>query len=362
MSIYKDKNKTKDGRQYFFQVMTNSTLYKSKRYLTRKEAEKAEAMYKLKHNDPVSKKFTIVADSYFEYLKTYCKYSTIYTFIKDYNKHICPFFERFNINSINIPTYNLWYEEMSKKGLSVKYLNKINSLLKNIFNYAVQSYGLEFNPVVKTFKESKEKIVTEKLRYITKDEFDKFISVIDDPMYYLLFNVLFYTGLRKGELLCLTWRDVDLDNKFISITKTLYKIHNNTPTSNKTATNRQIYLNDSLVRLLRDYKATKETYKDYSLDWYVFGDVFTLATSTLERKKHQYFLQSGVHEITIHEFRHSHVSNMIDLYLKNNNTDSTKFFLMMSQRLGHTIGVMQKTYMHLFPSTQNDIVSMLNNL
>lgn len=360
MSIFKDTNKTKDGRQYYFRVQTNNRQYKSKRYLTRKEALKAEAMYKLKSVDPVSKKFTVVANSYFEYLKTYCKYSTIYTFIKDYNKHIEPFFARYNISSINIPTYNLWYEEMSKKGLSVKYLNKINSLLKNIFNYAIQSYGLEFNPVVKTFKESKEKIVTEKLRYITKDEFDKFIAVIDDPMYNLLFNVLFYTGLRKGELLCLTWRDVDLDNKYLSITKTLYKIHDNTPTSNKTATNRQIYLDDSLVRKLADYRATKMSYKDFSLDWYVFGDVFTLATTTLERKKHQYFIQSGVREITIHEFRHSHVSNMINLYLKSNN-DSTKFFLMMSQRLGHTIGVMQKTYMHLFPNTQNDIVDLLNN-
>lgn len=361
MSIYKDNNKTKDNRSYFFQVMKNGKLYKSRRYLTREEARKAEAVYLLQVNSPTSKKFSVVADSYFDNLKTYCKYSTIYTFIKDYNKHIEPFFSRYDISSINIPIYNLWWLEMSKKGLSVKYLNKINSLLKNIFNYAIQSYGLEFNPVVKTFKESKEKIVTEKLRYITKEDFDKFISVINDPMYYLLFNVLFYTGIRKGELLCLTWRDVDLNNKVMSITKTLYKIHNNKPTSNKTATNRQIYLDNNLVRLLADYKATKTSYKDFSESWYVFGDVFTLSTTTLERKKHQYFLQSGVSEISIHEFRHSHVSNMINLYLKSN-SDSTKFFIMMSQRLGHTIDVMQKTYMHLFPNTQNDIVNMLNNL
>ena len=74
MSIFKDTNKTKDGRQYYFRVQTNNRQYKSKRYLTRKEALKAEAMYKLKSVDPVSKKFTVVADSYFEYLKTYCKY------------------------------------------------------------------------------------------------------------------------------------------------------------------------------------------------------------------------------------------------------------------------------------------------
>lgn len=360
MSIYKDKNKTLDGRCYFFQVMKNGKLYKSKRYLTRKEALKEEAIFLLSKNSN-SKKFVIVAEAYFNSL-TYCKYSTTYTYIKDYNKHIYPYFARFDINSINIPTYNLWYEEMAKKGLSIKYLNKINSLLKNIFQFAIESYGLESNPVVKTFKESKAAIKEEKLRYITKEDFDKFISVIDDDMWRLWFEFLFYTGVRKGEALCLTWNDIDLDNKVVSITKTLYKIHNNTATSNKTANNRQIYLNNTLAQNLARYKASKQVYKDFSNNWYVFGDVFSLSTTTIERKKHQYFLQSGVREITIHEFRHSHVSMLINEYLKNGGKDYQAFLVKLSQRMGHTIDVMQRTYMHLFPNTQNDIVNMLNNL
>lgn len=361
MSIYKDKNKTKDGRCYFFQVMINGVLFKSKRYLTREEAKKEEARYLLQNKNPDHKPFTVVADSYFKSL-THCKYSTTYTYLKDYNKHIYPFFLHYDINSINVPIYNKWYVEMAKKGLSVKYLNKVNSILKNIFQYAIESYGLEYNPVVKTFKQSNAPIKSDKLRYITKDEFDKFISVADDPLYKLFFEFLFYTGVRKGEALCLTWSDINFESKYVSITKTLYKIHDNTPTSNKTHTNRQIYLSDTLLRNLADYKALKMKYKDFSNKWYVFGDVFTLSTSQIERKKHQYFLQAGVHEITVHEFRHSHVSMLINEYLKSGNSDATKFFLMMSQRLGHTVAVMQRTYMHLFPSTQDDIVDMLNNL
>ncbi len=359
MSIYKDNRKTKDGRCYFFQVMKNGELYKSKRFLTREEARKEEAKFLLSFN-PVNKKFLVVADSYFDNLKSYCKYSTIYTYIKDYNKHIYPYFHDKDISSINIPIYNQWWLEMSKKGLSVKYLNKINSLLKNIFQYAIQSFGLEINPVVKTFKAKHDKIVTEKIRYITKDEFDRFISVADDPTYELLFKTLFYTGARIGELLCLTWNDINLEQKYISITKTLYKIHDNKPTSNKTHTNRQIYLNDSFVQELACFKATKESYKDFSNNWYVFGDIRTLSTTQIARKKHQWFLATGVREITIHEFRHSHVSMLINEYLKSGQTDSTRFFIMMSQRLGHTIPVMERTYMHLFPNTQNDIVKLLN--
>ena len=134
MSTYKDNHKTKDGRQYFFQVMKNGKLYKSKRYMTRSEAKLEEAKFLLTFN-PVKKKFSVVAENYFDNLKTYCKYSTYYTYIKDYNKHICPYFGDKDINSINIPTYNQWWLEMSKKGLSAKYLNKVNSLLRNQIRY-----------------------------------------------------------------------------------------------------------------------------------------------------------------------------------------------------------------------------------
>lgn len=362
MSIYKDTIKTKDGRSYYFRIMINGKSFKSKRYLTREEARKEEAAYILKNKHLSKAKFSIVADSYFEYLNTYCKYSTTYTYIKDYNKHILPYFGEKNIFSINTIEYNKWFDLMSNKGLTAKYLNKINSLLKNIFQFAVQNYDLEYNPVIKTFKESHKEIKTDKIRYITKEEFDKFISKADDDMYKLLFEFLFYTGARIGEVICLTWNDINLENKYVSITKTLYKIHDNTPTSNKTATNRQIYLNDTLVENLARFKAKKEVFKNFSNDWYVFGDVRTLSTTQIARKKHQYFTDANVHEITVHEFRHSHVSNMVDMYLKSGQTDSSKFFIMMSQRLGHTIPVMQRTYLHLFPNTQDEIVKMLNNL
>lgn len=360
--VYKDTHKTRDGRCWYFRVQIDGVPYKSKRYLTKEEAKKEEAIYRLNHKKTNSVLFEVVADAYFDSLKSFCKYSTIYTYQKDYNKHICPFFAHKDIFSINILDYNLWCEDLSKKDLSAKYLNKINSLLRNIFQYAIINYDLPSNPVVKTFKEHSQIQTESKLRYITKEEFDKFISVVDDPMWKLFFEFLFYTGCRKGELLCLTWNDINLENKVITINKTLYKIHDNKPTTNKTNQVRQIYLNDAFVRELAQYKRNRMSFKDFSNEWYVFGDVITLATTTIERKKHHYFEISGVKEITIHEFRHSHVSMLVNEYLKSGNTDSTKFFIMMSQRLGHSIEVMQRTYLHLFPNTQDDIVNMLNKL
>lgn len=96
----------------------------------------------------------------------------------------------------------------------------------------------------------------------------------------------------------------------------------------------------------------------------MFGNDRPISTTTMTNKKNFYFKKAGFEEpfITIHEFRHSHVSLLINEYLKSENKDMTKFFLMMSNRMGHTIQVMQETYMHLFPDTQKTITNLLNNL
>jgi integrase len=239
--------------------------------------------------------------------------------------------------------------------------------MKSLFNYAISNYGLTYNPVLQrgNFK-TKQTIVKdeEKLRYITKEEFDKFISVVDIPLWHCFFITLYYTGARKGELLALKWTDIDFDNKEISINKTLNtKLKGRidiTPTKNYL--NRKIKMSKTLYEELYSYYLDQKKYTDFSKDWYVFNGTTYLPLTTIDRYKHKYFVKSGVPEITIHEFRHSHVSLLINEYLKSGQTDTTKFFLMMSNRMGHSIGVMQKCYLHLFPTVQDEIVDLLDNL
>ena len=86
-------------------------------------------------------------------------------------------------------------------------------------------------------------------------------------------------------------------------------------------------------------------------------------SDTCLRKKFNYYIEkANVKQIRIHDFRHSHVSLLINEYIKSGQTDTAKFFLMLSDRMGHTIDVMQKTDMHLFPTVQNEIVNLLDNL
>ena len=121
-------------------------------------------------------------------------------------------------------------------------------------------------------------------------------------------------------------------------------------------------MSKTLYDELYSYYKEQKSYTDFKDSWFVFNGSTYLPLTTIDRYKHKYFELSGVHEITIHEFRHSHVSLLINEYIKSGQTDTAKFYVMMSNRMGHTIGVMQKTYMHLFPTIQDEIVNLLDNL
>ena len=366
MAIHKGQP-TKDGRIWYFTKYKDGVNHTSKKYLTKEECAKAESKFILKNDNPINKKFDLIADEYFNYLNQFRKASTIESYRLLYNKHIYPFFKSSYINNISNQDIRNWAEKVEKIGLNTTYSNKMYSLLKNIFDYAIKNYDLETNPVINRgrFKTKKEIIKDEeKIRYITKEEFDKFISVIDNPLWHCFFTTLYYTGARKGELLALTWNDIDFNKKEISINKTLYtKIKGRidiTPTKNYL--NRKIKMSKTLYDELYSYYQKQIKYIDYKPEWFVFNGSTYLPLTTIDRYKHKYFEASGVHEITLHEFRHSHVSLLINEYLKSGQTDTTKFFVMMANRMGHSISVMQKTYMHLFPSVQDEIVDLLDNL
>lgn len=366
MAIHKG-TPTKDGRIWYFTKYKNGINHTSKKYLTKEECSKAESKFILKNDNPINKRFDLIAEEYFESLEQTKKKSTIYTYLKDYNKHIYPYFKSSYINHINTQDIKKWAEMVLKNDYKLEYLNKIQHILKSIFDYAIKNYGLEYNPVSTfgRFEEKKDSIIKdeEKLRYITKEEFDKFISVVDIPIYHTLFTTLFYSGARIGELLALTYKDINWDSKEISINKTLYNVKGEyTITSTKNNLNRKIKMSTTLYEELYSYYQDQKSYTDFNENWFVFGGSIPLPLTTINRYKHKYFEMSGVHEITLHEFRHSHVSNLINIFLKSGQTDTGKFFVMMSSRMGHTIGVMQKTYMHLFPSVQDEIVDLLDNI
>lgn len=382
MAVYNEKNKkkwTKDGRHWYYIVhYTDAKGRKRERYskmfIDRKTAEREELKFKTKVSNPLLVKFNVVADEYFDYLSKSKKSSTVYTYLTAYSKNIKPYFESFYINDINVHTINDWKEQVEKNGFKTNYLNKLLDILRGIFEFGIKNYDLDSNPayISGRFEKAKEEVIDdkEKIRYITYDEFNKFISVIDDTTWKTFFMFLYYTGMRIGEVQALNWNDIDFNTNQINVNKTLntkvmdieYKI-----TSTKNYLNRKVEMNKTLIEQMKLYKNECMKYADFNDNWFVFGCSRFLPSTTINRYKDYYFKLSGVKRITIHEFRHSHVSLLINEYVKvskekNMKIDTAKFFLMMSSRMGHSVEVMHRTYMHLFPSVQDEVVDLLNNL
>lgn len=198
--VNKDKQ-TKDGRKWQF-----VTYYKncngerkqkfSQLYLTKKEAEEAERLFLMKRDNPSKKEFILVSNDYLEDLKKRRNESTYYSYKKDYENHIFEFFKKMFINEITVNNIKGWHEYLEKKNLSVEYMNKIYNILKCIFDFAMKNYGLESNPVkiVGRFERRQDQVIKdeEKIRYITFEDFKKFISVIDNILWNTFYTFLFF--------------------------------------------------------------------------------------------------------------------------------------------------------------------------
>ncbi|CUB51458.1 Transposase from transposon Tn916 [Bacillus subtilis] len=182
------------------------------------------------------------------------------------------------------------------------------------------------------------------------EEFKKFISIVDDPMYKAFFSTLYYSGARKGELLALTWEDINFEEKAININKTDY---NRQITQPKTkASNRTIMLPSLIIDLLKLLKEQSTVKAPIKNDYVVFGEFYnSIATSTLDMKYNKYIINAGVKRILLHEFRHSHAS-----YLINRGVSP----LVVAQRLGHSdVATTLNTYSHLYPSKQVEVVAFM---
>lgn len=146
------------------------------------------------------------------------------------------------------------YRNEKGESYSSGYLRTIHAQLSAIFNFAKRYYGLSTNPaaIVGTMKNDVEKEV----EIWTKEEYLKFSeAVMDKPLSFYAFEVLYWTGVREGELLALTPADFDFDNNTMRINKNYQKVKGHEIiTSPKTKkSNRVVKIPQFLADEIKDY-------------------------------------------------------------------------------------------------------------
>lgn len=87
-------------------------------------------------------------------------------------------------------------------------------------NYATAWYEFNFvkiHPKMTNFNNPNE--IKEEMLFYTYEEFQKFISAEEDIKWIAIFQILYFCGLRRGELLGLQWRDIDFSRNTLSVSK-----------------------------------------------------------------------------------------------------------------------------------------------
>ena len=376
MAVYQDKDKngkvikTKDGRSWYFRcyyvnVYGIKKQKKSKKFFGKHEAEEAERKFLLKVNtiDTTSSgvMFKDVYDEWLTVKKSQVKETTYYARKKRGDRHILSYFEKYKLHSIKINVVNMWRDKiLNLNTMDTDYKNRLITDFKEILDYAVGNYGFNIKIASKLQKVRVEKVINQtdaQVNFWTFDEFKKFISVVNDQYYYIMFNFFYYTGLRIGEANALNWHDIDFKKKTLRINKTLsFKVFGQTYviTTPKTKNSiRIIDLDDNLIVLLKELQNTQKQIYGYSDDWFIFGDVNPFAPTTFKRYLDDYIKLTKVKRITPHGFRHSHVSLLINL-----GCDSRD----VAERIGDTVQMVEKTYYHMFPSKKTHVINVLNKL
>ena len=135
---------------------------------------------------------------------------------------IVTYFGECRMNEITPSDIIQWQNEMLQMNFSYSYLRMLQNQMTALFTHASKIYNLKNNPCRKVKKMGRSD--SRSLTFWTLEEYEKFLASIDkDSRYYVLFETLFWTGMRIGELLALTKEDVDLKNVQININKTFYR-------------------------------------------------------------------------------------------------------------------------------------------
>ena len=351
MPAYKDEKTGKWFAKFYYTNWQGIKKQKWKRgFATKKEALGFERDFLEKQSANPDMTFQNLYEIYMEDMAARLKQSTLLTKKAVLQTHILPFFGSKPINEIKASDVRRWQAKLmsSPNNYSQTYLKKINTELNSIINYAKRFYNLNTNPCGKAGTIGKAK--AEEMDYWTYDEYIAFREgVKDKSLSYICFEVLYWTGMREGELLALSPADIDLDNKTISINRTYQRIEGKDVfTSPKTRkSKRKIPIPDFLCQELSDYIQSR-----YMLD--ADERLFPITKSYLSHEMIRGCKNTGVKKIRIHDIRHSHASLLI-----NQGCDA----LMLADRLGHEkVSTTLNTYSHLFPHKQQELVHSLESL
>ena len=350
MGVYKEGKNWKV--QVYYKDWQGNRKRKQKRgFRTKGEAREWERDFLQQQSQGVDIEFGNFLEIYYKDMDVRLRENTMYTKRYIIDLKIKPYFEKKILSEITVADVRAWqnelltYKDKKGKGYSPTYLKTVNCQLTAIFNYAMRYYNLQDNPCRKAGAIGKSK--GEPKDFWMQEEFNAFLETVSDkPETKMAFLLLYWTGMRIGELLALTPADFDFTTHTLRINKSYQRLNREdvitTPKTFKS--NRFIKMPQFICDEMQDYMEMLYGLKEDER-------IFTISKSYLHHEMNRGSKVSGVKRIRVHDLRHSHVSLLINMGFT---------VLAIADRMGHESIDITYRYAHLFPSEQTQMAEQLD--
>jgi len=346
MPIYKDSER----KTWFFKVRYKDVYGRPKQamrrgFKKRSEAVTAEAEFIASLQDNLTEEVTI--DQVFEHniKHTRLKDKTIRRRTNEYNLHIKPRFGHLKAKDITVQQVMDFKHFLETSFKSLNSARTVFSNFKILINHAIKYFGLRKDP---TLIVTPIKRVRPKINFIKREDFESRLPELTMHYYRELTTLLFYTGLRIGEALALTWEDIDLEKNQLYVDKTLdTKLR--IPTSPKTAGSVgyvpfPLFISEMLANIKKE---SADYIYGFNEKLYVFGGLAPYHYSHYMKK-----FKAVFPELRIHDLRHSYAS-----YLINKGVD---IYLVKELMRHDDIKQTANTYGHLYTERKQEIMSVFD--
>lgn len=261
MAAFKNKDNGTWYVQFRYTDWKGERQQKLKRgFATKKEAQAWEREFLMEKQADISMTFESFVALYEKGIKPKLKINTWLTKESIIQKKILPYFSKRKLSEITAKDIINWQNEIRGltdshgKPLSKTYLKTVHNQLSAIFNHAIRYYGLQINPAQRAGNMGAEE--RREMLFWTREEYTLFSeAMMDKPISFYAFEMLYWCGIREGELLALTPADFDFQKQTLRINKSYQRLNKQdvitTPKTPKSI--RTIQMPQFLCEEMQDY-------------------------------------------------------------------------------------------------------------
>lgn len=317
MPIYKSSS------GWMYKCCINSHQYCKRGFKTKKEAELAEAAFKLNFKEIKTLnniKLSLALKNYYLNLKDHRSSCTFYHEQLKLNKYVLNYFGDINLSKFNQKLVMSWYYYIDSLKVTISYKNHLLNSFKNFCKYLSFYYNFDFSIIERLYTFSDYSIKTidleEEKGYLDLNEFKKLLNSIDDKYWKLYLCLSFFLGLRIGELKALRNDAYCINHKYKALIVYRQLVYagkgKQVPARTKSKTSDRVYyLPNFLYEMLMDHI---KFYRLKENDYIFFSSKdkkIAISSTTIRRRLEA--INSGLcNKLNPHKFRHSAATNLFE--------------------------------------------------